>query len=170
MLTDRMHKALNDQVQAEFFSAYLYLSMAAYFEELGLAGMANWMRVQFQEEQSHALKFFQYICERRGSVELQALPQPEHRWASPVAAFEDALAHERMISGRIADLVNLAQAEKDHATHNMLQWFVGEQVEEEAAADNVVNQLRLVGEQGPGLFMIDREMAARTFVDATQQA
>lgn len=170
MLTDRMQKALNDQVQAEFFSAYLYLSMAAYFENLGLAGMANWMRVQFQEEQSHALKFFQYVCERRGRVDLQALAKPDREWASPLAAFEAALAHEQMISGRIADLVNLALAEKDHATHNMLQWFVAEQVEEEAAADDVVNQLRLVGEQGPGLFMIDREMAGRTFVDATRQA
>ncbi len=170
MLSDRMHKALNDQVQAELYSAYLYLAMAAYFEDLGLGGMSNWMTIQFQEEQSHAMKFFHYIVERRGRVELQALAKPEKEWASPLAAFEAALAHERMITGRIGDLASLALAEKDHATHNMLQWFISEQVEEEATVDNIVNQLRLVGEKGPGLYMIDREMKGRTFVDATQEA
>lgn len=170
MLTDRMQKALNEQIQAEFFSAYLYLSMAAYFEDLGLEGMANWMSIQFQEEQSHAMKFFRYIVERGSRVELAALEKPEQTWASPLAAFEAALAHERHISGRINELADLAGAEKDHATHNMLQWFIAEQVEEEASVDAIVNQLRLVGEQGPGLFMIDRELKTRTFVDHTQEA
>jgi ferritin len=169
MLTDRMHQALNDQIQAEFFSAYLYLSMAAYFENLGLEGMSNWMMVQFQEEQSHALKFFHYVNERGGRVELQSLAQPDRQWESPLAAFEAALDHERMISKRIGDLADLAVAEKDHATHNMLQWFISEQVEEEATVDGIVGQLRLVGAQGPGLFMIDREMRARTFVDETRE-
>jgi ferritin len=170
LLTDRMHKALNAQVQAEFFSAYLYLSMAAYFEDLGLEGMANWMTIQFQEEQSHALKIYRYIIERGGRVELGALEKPEKAWSSPLAAFEAALDHERMISGRIGDLANLAIEEKDHATHNMLQWFISEQVEEEANVDSIVSQLRLIGDQGPGLFMIDREMKGRTFVDHTQEA
>ena len=168
MLTERMRQALNDQIQAEFFSAYLYLSMAAYFDSLGLAGMANWMMVQFHEEQAHALKIFRYVAERGGRVELRALAEPDRVWESPLAVFEAALAHERMISGRIADLAELAVSEKDHATHNMLQWFISEQVEEEAAADGIVSQLRLVGAQGPGLFMIDREMKARVFVDETQ--
>lgn len=168
MLTDRMRKALNDQIQAEFFSAYLYLSMAAYFEGLGLEGMANWMTIQFREEQSHAMKFFHYVNERGGRVELLAIDQPEGKWASPLAAFEAALDHERMISGRIGDLAEIALAEKDHATHNMLQWFIAEQVEEEASVEGIVNQLRLVGAEGSGLFMIDREMKTRTFVDATQ--
>ncbi len=167
MLTDRMHKALNDQLQAEFESAYIYLAMAAYFEDKGLEGMANWMNVQFQEEQTHALKFYRYIIERGGRVELQTLPQPPRDWDSPLAAFEAAYDHERMISGRINDLVSLAVEEKDHATNNMLQWFVAEQVEEEASVDAIVTQMRLVGENGHGLFMIDRELRGRTFVDET---
>ncbi|MBD3220032.1 ferritin [bacterium] len=168
MLTDKMHQALNDQLQAEFFSAYLYLSMAAYFEDEGLEGMANWMTIQFQEEQTHAMKFYRYIIERGGRVELQALEKPQKDWPSPLAVFEEAFEHEKMISGRINDLAELAIAEKDHATHNMLQWFIAEQVEEEAAVDTIVNQLKMVGDQGHGLFMIDREMRGRTFVDETQ--
>jgi len=168
VLTDRMHQALNDQLQAEFESAYIYLAMAAYFEDKGLEGMANWMNVQFQEEQTHALKFYRYVIERGGRVELQALAKPPRDWDSPLAAFEAALEHERMISRRIGDLVTLAGEEKDHATHNMLQWFVAEQVEEEANVDAIVTQMRLVGESGHGLFMIDRELKGRTFVDETQ--
>ena len=170
MLTDRMHKALNDQVQAEFESAYIYLAMAAYFDDKGLDGMANWMNVQFQEEQTHAMKFYRYILERNGRVELQALTKPPRDWPSPLAAFEAALAHERMISGRIGDLASLAIEEKDHATHNMLQWFISEQVEEEANVDAIVTQMRLVGENGHGLFMIDRELRGRQFVDETAGA
>jgi ferritin len=162
-----MQKALNDQLQAEFESAYLYLSMAAYFEDHGLEGMANWMNVQFQEEQTHALKFYRYINERGGRVELQAIAKPKLEWTSALEAFEESLAHEKMISGRINDLAELAIGEKDHATHNMLQWFIAEQVEEEASVDAIVTQLRLVGDGGHGLFMIDREMRGRTFVDET---
>lgn len=170
MLTDRMHQALNDQLQAEFNSAYLYLSMSAYFEDKGLEGMANWMTVQFQEEQSHALKFYRYINERGGRVELQALEKPKLDWESPLEAFEEALGHEKKISQLIGELADLAIKEKDHATHNMLQWFISEQVEEEANVDSIVTQMRLVGGQGQGLFMIDREMRGRTFVDETATA
>jgi ferritin len=170
LLTDRMHKALNEQIQAEFFSAYLYLSMSAHFQDQGLEGMANWMNIQFQEEQFHALKLFHYVLERGGRVELGALEKPGTEWASPLAAFEAALAHERMISGRINDLADLAVQEKDHATHNMLQWFIAEQVEEEASVDNIVSQLRLVGNQGAGLFMIDRDMKQRSFVPPAADA
>ncbi|MEZ4385992.1 MAG: ferritin [Candidatus Krumholzibacteriia bacterium] len=170
MLTDKMHKALNDQLQAEFYSAYLYLSMSAYFEDKGLEGMANWMTVQFQEEQSHALKFYRYITERGGRVELQAIDKPQHTWASPLEVFEAALAHEKKISASIGDIADLAIKEKDHATHNMLQWFIAEQVEEEANVVSIVGQMRLLGGEGHGLFMIDREMKARVFVDATATA
>jgi len=163
-----MHKALNDQLQAEFFSAYLYLSMSAYFEDQGLDGMANWMTIQFQEEQSHALKFYRYITERGGKVELQAIEKPKHEWEGPLNVFEEALDHERMISGRINDLADLAIQEKDHATHNMLQWFIAEQVEEEANVESIVGQLKMIGGQGHGVFMVDREMRGRTFVDDTQ--
>ena len=165
MLTDNIRKALNDQLQAEFYSAYLYLSMSAYFDDQGLEGMANWMTVQFEEEQSHALKLFRYIIERGGRPELQAIEQPQRDWDSPVAAFEASLDHERMISGRINDLADLAVKEKDHATHNMLQWFISEQVEEEANVESIVSQMKMVGDAGPGLFMIDREMKGRTFVN-----
>lgn len=168
MLTARMHQALNDQLQAEFYSAYLYLSMSAYFEDLGFEGMANWMTIQFQEEQSHALKFYRYIAEREGRVELQAIDKPKRDWDSPLAAFDEALAHERMISGRINDLADLAIKEKDHATHNMLQWYISEQVEEESNVSAIVTQMRMVGGEGHGLFMIDREMRGRTFVDEAQ--
>jgi len=163
-----MHKALNDQLQAEFFSAYLYLSMSAYFEDQGLDGMANWMTIQFQEEQSHALKFYHYITERGGKVELQAIEKPKNEWDGALNVFEEALEHEQMISGRINDLADLAIQEKDHATHNMLQWFIAEQVEEEANVESIVGQLQLIGGQGHGIFMIDREMRGRTFVDETQ--
>jgi len=168
VLTDRMHKALNDQLQAEFYSAYLYLSMAAYFDDKGLEGMANWMTIQFQEEQSHALKFYRYITERGGRVELAAIEKPTQDWDSPVAAFEGALEHEQMVSGLINNLADLAISEKDHATHNMLQWYIAEQVEEEANVDAIVNQLKMIGGEGHGLFMIDREMKGRVFVDETQ--
>jgi ferritin len=164
-----MHQALNDQLQAEFNSAYIYLAMSAYFEDKGLEGMSNWMNIQFQEEQTHALKFYRYIIERNGRVELQSLPTPPKDWDSPLTAFEAAYEHEKMISGRINDLANLAMEENDHATHNMLQWFISEQVEEEAAVDAIVTQMRLVGENGHGLFMIDRELRGRTFVDETQE-
>lgn len=168
MLTDRMHKALNDQLQAEFYSAYLYLSMAAYFDDMGLEGMANWMTIQFQEEQSHALKFYRYITERGGRVELEAIEKPTQEWDSPQAAFEGALEHEQMVTGLINNLADLAIEEKDHATNNMLQWYIAEQVEEESNVDAIVNQLKMIGGQGHGLFMIDREMKGRVFVDETQ--
>ena len=168
MLNDTMSKALNDQLQAEFYSAYLYLSMAAYFEDQGLEGMANWMTIQFQEEQSHALKFYRYITERGGRIELQSIDKPQRDWESPLAAFEESLDHERMVSSRINDLADMAVKTKDHATHNMLQWFISEQVEEEATVDGIVTRMRLVGGEGHGLFMIDRELLTRTFVDSTQ--
>ena len=168
MLNDTMNKALNDQLQAEFYSAYLYLSMAAYFEEQGLEGMANWMTVQFQEEQSHALKFYRYIVERGGRIELQTIEKPQRDWESPLAVFEASLDHERMVSSRINDLADMAVKTKDHPTHNMLQWFISEQVEEESTVDGIVTRMRLVGGEGHGLFMIDRELLTRTFVDSTQ--
>jgi len=163
-----MHKALNDQLQAEFSSAYLYLSMSAYFEDQGLDGMANWMTIQFQEEQTHALKFYRYITERGGKVELQAIEKPKHEWDGVVDIFEETLAHEQMVTGLINNLADLAIQEKDHATHNMLQWFIAEQVEEEANVESILGQLRMIGGKGHGIFMIDREMRGRTFVDETQ--
>jgi ferritin len=162
-INDKLQKALNDQINAELFSSYLYLSMSAYFESQDLPGFANWMRVQAREEDLHVQKFFDYIVERGGRVMLEAIAKPRTEWGSALEAFEEALAHERSISARISDLVELALEQKDRATHSFLQWFVDEQVEEEASADQVVKAVRLGGGQPVAMLMLDRELAARVF-------
>lgn len=164
MLTQRMEQALNDQVNAEMYSAYLYLAMAAYFEEQGLGGFAHWMHIQAQEELGHAMKFYAYVNERGGRNRLQAIAAPPSAWDSPRAVFDAVLAHEQKVTGLITNLVDLAIAEKDHATNIFLQWFVTEQVEEEASVNAVLQKLKLLGEQSGALFMIDRELAARAAV------
>ena len=163
MLNDKIEKTLNDQVNAEIYSAYLYLSMGAWFTDRGLDGCANWMRVQAQEEMFHAMKFFDFIIERGGRVVLEAIGKPQGDWGSPIEAFEGAYEHEKYITGRINDIAHLAQQEKDNATNNLAQWFVNEQVEEEASVDDLIRKLRLVGPDGPGLFIIDRELKQRVF-------
>ena len=162
MLSNKMEQALNDQVTAEMFSSYIYLAMAAYFEDQNFPGMAQWMRLQSDEETLHAMKFYDYIIERHGRVTLAAIDAPQSEWDSPLAAFENAFEHERYISGRINDLVTLAIEERDHATNSFLQWFVDEQVEEEANVDAVVQDLRRVADFPAGLFMLDRELGQRT--------
>lgn len=163
-ISDRMVEALNRQINAEIYSAYLYLSMAAYFDSLGLKGFANWMRVQWQEELTHAMKLYDYVVERGGRVRLYAIEEPPGDWGSPLAVFEHTYEHEVNVTKRIHELVELAMEEKDYATYNMLQWFVAEQVEEEANASEIVDKLRLIGSDGRGLLMLDRELAARQFV------
>lgn len=162
MLSEKMIKALNDQVNAELYSAYIYLAMSAYFEDLNLPGAASWMRHQAEEEVEHAMKFFDFINERRGRVVLSAVDRPQAEWESPLAAFEEAFKHEQYVTGRIHSLVELAQAEKDFATASFLTWFVDEQVEEEASVDAIVERLRLIEGAKHGLFMIDRELAQRS--------
>jgi ferritin len=163
MIGNKMEKALNDQINAELYSAYLYLSMVAYFESVNLSGFATWMRVQTQEEIMHAMKMYDYVNERGGRVILKAIDEPPAKWKSPLAAFEAAYKHEQLVTGRINDLVDLAIKEKDHAANTFLQWFVNEQVEEETSADAVVQQLKMA-EGAPGaLFMIDRELGQRVF-------
>jgi ferritin len=161
MLSDKMLEALNDQINAEMFSAYMYLAIAAYFEEENFPGFSHWMRLQSDEEMEHAMKFYNYIIERQGRVTLGALDAPPVAWDSPVAAFEASLEHEQYISGRINDLVTLALEEHDHATNSFLQWFVDEQVEEEASVDAVVQDLKRVADFPAGLFMLDRELGQR---------
>jgi len=163
MISERMQNALNEQVNAELYSSYLYLSMASCFSNLNLSGFARWMEAQALEELSHAMKIYGFIQERGGQAVLKAIECPPSRWESPLAAFEDAYRHERKVTGLINELVNLAIEEKDHATNNFLQWFVSEQVEEEASADEVVQKLRLMGDARGGLFMMDRELGQRTF-------
>ena len=169
MLSERMMKALNKQLNAELYSAYLYLSMAAYFESKNLKGFANWMRVQAQEELTHAMKFFDYINERGGRVYLEAIEKPPTEWKSPLDVFEATYEHEVKVTSMINDLVNMAMEEKDHATYNMLQWFVAEQVEEEASADEIRQQLRMIKEDGRGIMMLDRELKQRTFTPPAQE-
>ena len=163
MLNEKIQAALNKQLNAELYSSYLYLSMSGYFQSINLLGFANWMRVQAQEELVHAMKFYDFINDRGGRVALQPVEGPPTEWSSPLDAFENAYRHEQKVTGLINDLVNLAVKERDHATNIFLQWFVTEQVEEEASADEVVQKLKLMGDDGGGLFMLDREMAQRVF-------
>jgi ferritin len=163
MLNDKVQDALNEQLNWELYSSYIYAAMSAYFDARNLEGFANWMHVQALEELTHAGKFFDFINERGGRVKLTAIAEPPTEWESPQAAFEEALGHERKVTGRINDLVNLALEERDHATNIFLQWFVTEQVEEEASVGGVLQQLRLIGDQSGQIFMIDRELAQRTF-------
>ena len=161
MIKEIIQEALNEQINKEFYSAYLYLSMSANFGTQGLRGFASWMTMQAQEELMHAMKLYNYILERGGTVTLLAIDKPPSKWDSPLAVFENSYRHEQMVTGLINELVNLAIAEKDHATTNMLQWFVNEQVEEEASADAVLQKLRLIGDDKSSLFLLDQEVGQR---------
>lgn len=163
MISDNMQAAINDQINAELYSSYLYLSMAGYYQNINLPGFANWMRVQAQEELVHAMMFYTFLNERGGAVRLQPIAGPPTTWDTPSEPFAQAYAHETMVTARINNLVNLAIDERDHATNTFLDWFINEQVEEEANADAIVKQLKLIGGAGNGLFMIDRELATRIF-------
>lgn len=169
MIGKKMEKALNEQINAEMYSSYIYLAMAAYFESENLPGCASWMRVQTQEENAHAMKLYDFVCERGGRVVLKAIEQPPKDWKSPLAAFEAAYKHEQFITGRINKLVDLALQEKDHATNAFLQWFVNEQVEEETSADAVIQNLKMAQKAPGAMFMIDRELGQRTFTPPTQE-
>ena len=161
MLKDPVEEALNEQINAELYSEYLYLSMAAYYEEEGLPGFASWMRAQADEEHAHAMRLYDFVIERDGRVTLDGIEGPPTEWSSPDDAFRAAYEHEVEITGLIDDLVGLAREENDNATENMLQWFVAEQVEEEATAQEILDKLRYVGDDGPGLLMLDQELGQR---------
>lgn len=165
MIKKEVLNALNEQINAESYSAYMYLSMAAYFEEIGLSGFANWMKVQYQEEAAHALKFFNYVTERNGKVVLKAIEQVPVDFDGIVDVYEKTLAHEINVTNLINNLMNVAVAANDHATQSFLKWFIDEQVEEEANVEKVLANLRLINGQGNGIFMMDREMSQRVFVD-----
>lgn len=163
MIKEKIKDAINKQINAEMYSAYLYLSMSTYFESINLKGFASWMKAQAQEEMLHAMKLYDYVNERGGRVLLTAIDTPPTQWDSSLAVFEYTYKHEQKVTGLINDLVDLAISEKDHATNNFLQWFVAEQVEEESSADEVVQKLKIAGDQGGGLFMLDRELGQRVF-------
>ena len=158
-----MQDALNEQVNAELYSAYLYLSMEAYFESVNLPGFANWMRIQTQEELTHTTKIYDYVNERGGRITLKAIDAPPTQWDSPLAVFQAGFAHEQKVTGLINELVNISIELKDHASNMFLQWFVNEQVEEEKNADDVVQKLKLMADAPGGLYMLDAELAQRIF-------
>lgn len=168
MISKKMVKAVNEQINKEIYSAYLYLSMSSYSDHLGLKGFANWFMVQYQEEMEHAMRMYHYIQDQGEQVKLMAIDQPETQFASPLAMFQKTLQHEKYVTKRIHALVDLALKEKDHATQIFLQWFVTEQVEEEANANDILATLKLVGKQANGLFLLDKDLAARTFTPSLQ--
>lgn len=163
MIDKEMEEAINQQINEEMYSAYLYLSMSAHFENIGLKGFANWMYVQYQEEMDHAMKLYRYLMERGGQVRLYAIKEPPHEWKSPLDAFEQTLSHEKHITACINDLVDLAEKKKDRATFNLLQWYINEQVEEEANDEEILQQLKFIGDNGQGLLMLDRELGQRRY-------
>ena len=163
MISKNVEKALNEQVNAEMYSAYLYLSMESYFRSLNLNGFANWMRVQVQEELAHAMKIYDFVNERGGRAVLKSIAAPQAEWKSPLAVFEATYKHEQKVTGLINELVNLAVKEKDHATSVFLQWFVSEQVEEEASAEKIVQHLKMLEKTPAGILMLDRELGQRAF-------
>ncbi len=163
MIDKRMEDAINKQINEELYSAYLYLSMSAWFESIGLKGFANWMMVQFKEEMDHAMKFYNYLNSQGATVKLMAIKEPPHEWESPLHAFEETLKHEQHITKCINELVDLAEELKDRATYNMLQWFINEQVEEEENDREIIDMLKMVEGSKHGIFMIDKELGQRQY-------
>ncbi|MHB0960619.1 MAG: ferritin [Pirellulaceae bacterium] len=158
----KIETAFNRHLNAEFYSSYLYLSMANCFAAQNLEGMTSWMRIQMDEERMHAMKFVDFINDRGGRVILGQIDKPPSEWSTPLAAFEEALSHERLISKMINELLDLTIKENDHASASFLQWFVNEQVEEEAAAQAIVGKLKLIQDNSMGLLMVDQQLGLRT--------
>lgn len=166
MISPKMLKALNTHLNEEFYSSYFYLSMAAYFEAKNLKGFANWFRIQSTEEQMHGMKFFDFILQKGGKVSLAQINTPKLEWKSISEVFADTLKHEQKISGLINKLVETALIEKDYATHTFLQWFVTEQVEEEANVEEIIQKIEMIGDNKSGLYMLDNELGARVAAPA----
>lgn len=163
MISPKIQDALNAQINAEFWSAYLYLAMGMHFEAEGRSGIANWFKIQFKEEQAHAEIFMNYLNSRGGRVVLQPIAEVPESWDSPLAAFGATLAHEQKVTAMINEIYALAEAEHDYATRGKLDWFVSEQVEEEETATQLVDRLKLIGNDGLALYMLDQELASRVF-------
>jgi len=161
MVSKSMQTALNEQINKELFSAYMYLSMAAYFEGNNLPGFAQWLRLQADEEREHAMKFYDFILDRGARVLLGAIAAPQTEWKSSLDVFKDVLAHEQKVTASIHALYELALKEKDYPAQVMLQWFISEQVEEEKSATEIVEQLELVNAHGTAVLMLDYQLAKR---------
>ena len=164
MISQKMEAAFNKQIKDEMYSSNLYLSMVAYFENLGLKGFANWMRVQVQEETAHAMGLFDYLISRDGKVQIDAIDKPPYEWSCPLECFEAVYKHEQLVTSLINGLVDVAEQEKDRAAISFLQWYIKEQVEEEANCSEICAKLRLIGDDRHALLLIDQELGARTFV------
>ena len=160
-LSEKMEKALNEQINREFYSAYLYLSMATYCRKENFDGFAHWLEKQAEEELGHAMKLYKYVFERRGEVRLEAIEKPPSEWKSLLEVFEHVLEHEENVTKSIYELVKLAKEEGDFATESMLKWFIDEQVEEEASAEEILQKLRMIGDNKAALFNLDRFLAQR---------
>jgi ferritin len=163
MIGKKLCDAINEQIKNELESYYIYLSMAAYFHSRALDGMGHWMRIQAHEEMIHAMKFFNHLIDRGGKVVLQDLKQLKTTWKSPLEAFQDAHKHEQFITGKISALTTIARQEQEYASEPLLAWFANEQIEEEANASKIAEQLSMVGEDKSGLLMLDRELASRVY-------
>lgn len=164
MIAKKIEDAFNAQINAEIYSSYLYLSMSAALEKMNLPGFASWMRVQAQEEMTHAMKFYDHIIERDGTVALTAIDGPSMKWKDVKAVIAETLEHEQKVTGLINDLMDLSMTENDHAGRMFLQWFVTEQVEEEATAMEILGKLEIAGDSAGGLYLLDKEMAGRVFI------
>jgi ferritin len=167
MLSKKMLNALNEQINKEMYSAYLYMSMSAYSQYIGLKGFANWFMVQYQEEMGHAMKIYDYVNNQGEKVVLKAIDEPPAEFESPLDMFEKTLTHEKFVTKSINELVGIAISEKDYATEIFLQWFVTEQIEEEGNDNDIISRLRLIGGDGNGLLMLDRELSARAYSPET---
>ena len=170
MIHEKMEEEINKQINEEMYSAYLYMSMAAYFETLNLKGFANWMFVQYREETDHALKFYNYLKERGGKIKLMAIDEPPHEWKSPKDAFEATYKHEKHITERINHMIDVAEELRDRPTFNLLQWYIDEQVEEEANDEEIIGQLEIIGDNKHALLMLDRELSNRTYTPLIQDS
>ena len=168
MINDTLCSALNKQINAELYSSYLYLSMSAWFERKSLSGFANWMRVQAEEENFHAMKMFDYVHERGGRVVLEAIEKPESDWESPLSVIEAVLKHEELVTSLINDLVDVSMDVRDHAGTYFLQWYVEEQVEEESNVGTLLERMKMIADDSAGMFALDMEMAKRVFTPPVQ--
>lgn len=170
MINEKVGKILNEQVNKELYSAYLYLSMSAYFSDIGLLGFANWMRVQFQEEQAHAMFIYDFLIGRGEKVILTAIDAPPTSWSSSLEVMEEVLKHEVYVTSLINNIINVAEEVKDRATMSYMNWFVDEQVEEEANAKEIIDKLKLIGDDKSALYLLDKDLAARVFVQPVIKA
>jgi len=164
MINEKVGKILNEQINKELYSAYLYLSMSAYFSDLGLLGFANWMRVQFREEQAHAMFIYDFLLDRGEKVILSAIDTPVNTWANPLTVMEEVLKHEIYVTSLINNIVSVAEEVKDRATMSYMNWFVDEQVEEEANAKEIIDKLKLIGDDKSALYLLDKDLSTRVFV------